>query len=162
MGQKSAARSADPPYISRAHAAPMRVLLLLLPLGALALAEEAPTGLLCDFQRAPALGVRNSPRFTWIVPPCTSSPDLTQSAYRIVVFTANNGTVVWESGKVASADSTYHLCCLRRPGSRLGLAIHVDRHNLDAILPKRGFCRGVVCYGAMGWFQTRRAVHIHK
>jgi hypothetical protein len=107
MGQKRAARSADPPYMSRAHAAPMRVLLLLLPLGALALAEEAPTGLLCDFQRAPALGVRNSPRFTWIVPPCTSSPDQTQSAYRIVVVTANNGTVVWESGKVASADSTY-------------------------------------------------------
>lgn len=75
-------------------------------------ASAAPTGLMVDFQHSPSLGVRGAnfslggpPHFTWIVPPCPSAPDAVQSAYRIVV--TREGAPVWDSGQVASSDSTY-------------------------------------------------------
>jgi hypothetical protein len=71
-------------------------------------ADAVPTGLLADFQKAPALGVRAAPRFTWIVPPCASAPDQAQVAYALSLYAAD-GTLVWASGTVASADSTYVL-----------------------------------------------------
>ena len=73
----------------------------------------APTGLLADFKRSPALGVRAAPAFTWIVPACpaTSMPapagDGAQTAYRIVLTEASSGATTWESGKVESSESTY-------------------------------------------------------
>jgi alpha-L-rhamnosidase len=73
---------------------------------ALSVAQDAPSGLLCDYQRDPALGVRAAPYFTWIVPPC-GSPDQSQIAYRIVVQAVVGGATVWDSGKVFSNESTY-------------------------------------------------------
>ena len=69
-------------------------------------ADYPPTGLLVDFKPPPSLGVRLSPRFGWIVPPCDSFPDQTQTAYEIVV-TDVSGKTVWDSGKVASNESIY-------------------------------------------------------
>lgn len=69
----------------------------------------APTGLLTDFQNSPALGVRgtdgNAPVFSWIVPPCDGAPDAAQIAYQLIV--TSEGAPVWDSGRVASSDSTY-------------------------------------------------------
>ncbi len=65
----------------------------------------SPTGLLADFQKSPALGVRSEPRFTWIVPPCGSG-NQKQTAYRVVVA-SETGEQMWDSGKVVSEDSTY-------------------------------------------------------
>jgi hypothetical protein len=68
-----------------------------------ALSETAPTGLLVNFQTAPALGVGFSPVFGWIVPACASTKDAMQSAYRITVRKDGAGTgatPVWDSGKV--------------------------------------------------------------
>ena len=71
--------------------------------------SAAPTGLLCDFPRSPALGVRGAggdvPRFSWIVPPCAGAPDATQTAFTIVV--TSEGAPVWDSGRVESDDPTY-------------------------------------------------------
>ncbi len=68
-----------------------------------------PDGLLCDFQRNPAVGVRPAPAFTWIVPPCTG-PDATpghiQTAYQIVVSDKATEKTVWDSGRVSSNEST--------------------------------------------------------
>jgi hypothetical protein len=38
-----------------------------------------PTGLLADFQKSPALGVRAAPRFSRVVPPCATAPDQAQA-----------------------------------------------------------------------------------
>jgi len=86
----------------------LRVPASLALLAALAAAQDAaPTGLLADFMRSPAVGVRLTPSFTWIVPPCASGAgDGTQTNFRIVVTTAL-GAPVWDSGKVAGNDSTY-------------------------------------------------------
>ncbi len=78
-------------------------------LAAVAAALPSPTGLLCDYQQSPALGVRgaggDAPAFTWIVPPCPESPDAVQTAYQLVV--TSEGAPVWDSGRVASDESTY-------------------------------------------------------
>jgi hypothetical protein len=69
--------------------------------------DAAPTGLLADFMRSPAVGVRLAPSFTWIVPACAAGAgDGSQMAFRIVVTTAL-GAPVFDSGKVAGNDSTY-------------------------------------------------------
>ena len=41
------------------------------------------SGLLVDFKKSPALGVRTSPRFSWIVPPCANGSDHEQTSYQI-------------------------------------------------------------------------------
>jgi len=68
-----------------------------------------PTGLLCDYQKSPALGVRAEPRFTWIVPACSDgSTDHQQSAYQLKVSVAGPAAkLIWDSGKVSDTDSTY-------------------------------------------------------
>jgi len=65
----------------------------------------APSGLLTDFQKQPALGVGATPRFTWIVNPCGDVAEQRQTAYQIVV-SGDNGENMWDSGKVTSSDST--------------------------------------------------------
>ena len=65
-----------------------------------------PTGLLCEFQRTPALGVRAQPHFSWIVPACKDGSDHQQAAYQIIV-SDDKGTQLWDSGKVMGGDSTY-------------------------------------------------------
>ena len=95
------------------------------PLVALALAlsttsassaqPPAPTGLMCNFQKHPALGVTAAPQFTWAVPSCVregGQPTLqprqpvVQSAYQITVTNAVTGEPAWDSGKVESSSST--------------------------------------------------------
>ena len=72
---------------------------------AAAAAAPAPTGLLCDYKRsASALGIRAEPRLSWIVPPCAHLSDHMQSHYQLV-FTADGGAIIWDSGKVASNNS---------------------------------------------------------
>jgi hypothetical protein len=70
----------------------------------------SPTGLMVDFQLTPSLGVRGAnasspPAFSWIIPPCESAPDATQTAYQIVV--TREGAPVWDSSKTAGSDPTY-------------------------------------------------------
>ena len=76
-------------------------------LAAPAAAQAQPYGLLVDFKPPPSLGVRLSPRFGWVVPPCASHPDQSQTAYQIVVTDAVTGATAWDSGKVLSNESTY-------------------------------------------------------
>ena len=84
------------------------LLLAALAAGAARAQVDAPTGLLADFKPSPALGVRLAPRFTWIVPACASGGgDGAQTGYRVVVTAADGGATVWDSGQVASAESTY-------------------------------------------------------
>ena len=66
--------------------------------------SRAPTGLLCNFQKSPALGITATPHFSWIVPP-GPEPDHSQIAYELTV--TRGGKVVWASGSVASNVSTY-------------------------------------------------------
>ena len=87
-------------YLLRASAA-------LLSVGLIVAASAGPSGLLCDFQRDPALGVRAAPYFSWIVPPCGNAPDQEQTAFRIVVTAIVGGGIVWDSGQVQSNASTY-------------------------------------------------------
>ena len=69
--------------------------------------QTAPSGLLCNLQRHPALGIDLFPSFSWIVAPSQSTPDAMQYAYQIKVDdVANGGVVVWDSGKVVSSQST--------------------------------------------------------
>jgi len=86
----------------------MRGVIMFSALISSALAASAPTGLLVDYQKSPALGVRAVPHFGWIVPPpagaCSANPDHTQGAYQIVISEA--GKQVWDSGKTSSAEST--------------------------------------------------------
>ena len=81
-------------------------LLILLATLTVSYANTQPTGLLADFQKNTALGVRAEPHFTWIVPPCSSSSlaDQMQSAYQIKLSN-NAGKLVWDSGKVPSSES---------------------------------------------------------
>lgn len=79
------------------------VALLLATLAGQAHAAAAPTGLLCNFQKSPALGVTAHPRFSWIVP-AGSEPEHSQIAYELTVTAG--GKVIWASGKVASNGST--------------------------------------------------------
>ena len=65
----------------------------------------APTGLLADFQKTTATGVRAAPVFSWIVPPCGRGSDHVQTAYNLVV-TDGDGKKVWDSGEVQSNEST--------------------------------------------------------
>lgn len=67
--------------------------------------DGAPTGLLCEFQKSPTLGVRAQPRFTWIIPPCAAGSDHQQVAYNLQV--SSDEGHIWNSGKVAGNDSTY-------------------------------------------------------
>ena len=83
------------------------IVALLLSKTACAEPAAQPSGLLCDYQTSPALGVRRAPAFSWIVPPCAGAPDQQQQAYQLVVLAANTGAVVWDSGKTAGNDSTY-------------------------------------------------------
>ena len=76
-------------------------------LAAPAAAQAQPYGLLVDFKPPPSLGVRLSPRFGWVVPPCAGHPDQAQTAYQIVVTDAVTGATAWDSGKVLSNESTY-------------------------------------------------------
>jgi hypothetical protein len=68
-------------------------------------AANAPTGLLTDYKRSPAGGVRSVPSFTWVVPACETESDHTLSAYQLTV--THQGRDVWDSGKTAGTDSTY-------------------------------------------------------
>ena len=62
-----------------------RLLMILAILLPSLLVGAAPTGLLADFQKSPATGVRAEPRFTWIVPGCVcnSSSDPVQTSYKV-------------------------------------------------------------------------------
>ena len=78
-------------------------LMVALPLPAIS--GAVPTGLLVDFQPAPALGVAVSPGFGWIVPACAGAKNAMQTAYEIVVRkdgAAAGDATIWDSGKVAS------------------------------------------------------------
>lgn len=76
----------------------------LAPLLCFVAASEVPSGLLCDFQKSPALGIRANPGFTWIVPACGAAS--LQSAYQVLV-SDDQGREVWDSGKVASNNSVF-------------------------------------------------------
>lgn len=65
-----------------------------------------PTGLLCNFQRSPALGVTAAPQFSWVVPPCAASSGGRQTAFQIIVKDEATNRTVWDSGTVASSNST--------------------------------------------------------
>jgi len=80
--------------------------LFVLLIAARSASAVAPTGLLCDFQKQPALGVRGAPRFSWIVPPCKGQADQHQTAYKLVVR-SDTGELMWDSGKIPSNESTY-------------------------------------------------------
>lgn len=82
----------------------MKALVALLAARALAV---APSGLLCNFQSSPALGVGPKPRFSWIQAPCGSAEAGTQLAYRLELFFADDASLFWDSGKVAGNDSSY-------------------------------------------------------
>ena len=84
----------------------LAALLAAAPLAALA-QDAAPTGLLADFKRSPALGVRAAPALGWIVPACAAGGDGAQVAYEIVVSELNSGQQIWDSGRVAGNISTY-------------------------------------------------------
>jgi hypothetical protein len=81
------------------------VLATLLSLCVETTAQAAPTGLLANFQKSPALGVTATPHFTWIVPGAPSEADHAQTSYTLNVSRNNN--LVWSSGRVASNESTY-------------------------------------------------------
>lgn len=66
---------------------------------------SAPTGLLVDLQNSPALGVRAAPSFAWIVPPCDTADEATQTAYALTLTTPT-GKPVWSSGTQTSSMST--------------------------------------------------------
>lgn len=72
-----------------------------------------PSGLLTNYQAGTALGVGAVPEFGWIVPSCNNTlnadANLTedqafqfQTAYQIILVAKGSGTIVWDSGKVAS------------------------------------------------------------
>jgi hypothetical protein len=86
-----------------------KVLLLAAAVVGASAQQGAPTGLLTDLKRAPALGVRLAPAFAWIVPSCAAGGDSAQTAFRVVVTRADGGATVWDSGRVASNESTYAL-----------------------------------------------------
>ena len=50
---------------------------------------NAPSGLLADFQKSPATGVRAEPRFSWVVPPCGTKISDAQTAYQVRVGSNN-------------------------------------------------------------------------
>ena len=64
----------------------------------------APTGLLCNFQASPALGVGLKPESSWVVAPSASAADTMQSAYQLRVLD-DQGATVWDSGRVSSNQS---------------------------------------------------------
>lgn len=75
------------------------------------ISRAAPTGLLCNYHRSPALGVGPDPVFTWIVPHVASAagsgPGATgqvQTAYHMQVFDSS-GTLAWNSSIVSSSNS---------------------------------------------------------
>lgn len=70
----------------------------------LALAADAPTGLMCELLEAPEKTkiADARPEFGWIVR--SDKPGDVQTAYQVVVQAAD-GEEVWNSGKVESADS---------------------------------------------------------
>ena len=57
--------------------------MLLLQLLSSVVVSGGPDGLLADFQKSPATGVRAEPRFGWIVPPCATGADHVQAAYQV-------------------------------------------------------------------------------
>lgn len=77
---------------------------LLVPLTVLGASVPAPTGLLCNFQASPALGVGLKPEFSWVVAPSASAADTMQSAYQLRVLD-DQGATVWDSGRVSSNQS---------------------------------------------------------
>jgi hypothetical protein len=66
-------------------------------------APLAPAGLVVD-DRTDPLGVQGVPQFGWL--PRDPDGDETQSAYQLVV-TNSGGSVVWDSGKVASSAQSW-------------------------------------------------------
>ena len=83
----------------------MMLILALLLCAAPTDAENAPTGLLVNFQASPALGIGPNLEFSWIVAPSNTSADAMQSAYQVRVVDSTSNTV-WDSGQVNSAQST--------------------------------------------------------
>ena len=79
------------------------LLLLLCFFAATASLPSGGTGLLVSFKPTPALSVPVLPTFTWVVPPSPHTPDATQAAYRLQVWSAvGSGALAWDSGRVAS------------------------------------------------------------
>ena len=72
---------------------------------AAAAAQPPPTGLLVDWQVAPALGVSVAPSFGWVVPPCAGSAGAMQTGYELTVFKDGAAASVWSSGAVAGNSS---------------------------------------------------------
>ena len=96
------------PFVIHTHIHRMlfSVILPLVSSSAFAVASShGPSGLLCNFQASPALGVTSAPQFTWQVPPCASQNDARQQAYRLVVTSELSGAVYWDSGQVVSNSS---------------------------------------------------------
>jgi len=56
-----------------------------------------PTHLQVNYQRTPALGVGPALRFSWAVPPGSSSSGV-QASYRIVIREVQGNKVAWDSG----------------------------------------------------------------
>ena len=81
------------------------VAIAVLPFFCDAAASPAPSGLLVDFQKSPALGIKADPHFTWIVPACSTENDHQQTAYQIKVTSGE--ALIWDSGKIPSNESTY-------------------------------------------------------
>ena len=68
-------------------------------------AAAAPTGLLVDWQVAPALGVSTVPTFGWVVPPCSDAKDAMQTGYSLELYKDGGTSSVWSSGAVVGNSS---------------------------------------------------------
>ena len=86
-------------------------------------APSAATGLLTDFQKSPATGIRAEPRFGWIVPGCDAAgagSDHVQTSYRVSMYAASSLLVRCTCAR---------LLCLR-PRARI-----LNIYPLRALLP---------------------------
>ena len=80
----------------------MRILLLLLILAVNVSAGMTPAQLRCEYRENP-LGIDvAAPRLSWILQ--SDARDQRQTAYQIVVTTADNKTL-WDTGNVASGET---------------------------------------------------------
>jgi hypothetical protein len=85
---------------------PLHAMLALAVVPAVAAASAAPTGLLVDWQVAPALGVSTTPSFGWVVPACAGAKDAEQTGYTLEVTKDGAAAAsVWSSGAVAGNSS---------------------------------------------------------
>ena len=115
----------------------------------------AATALRADFRAdSPALTVRASPHFSWVVPASASGADAAQAAYRIVVAPLAGGAPpVWDSGRVASNLSVavpFGGAAGLAPGAAFSWSVSVWLGD-GSVCPQSQSASFVVALGAAGW-----------